>query len=361
MERALDLATRGAGLAPPNPMVGAVAVASDGAVVGEGWHEGPGTPHAEVVALRAARERARGGILYLTLEPCTHHGRTPPCAPMVRDAGLDRVVVAARDPNPVVDGRGLALLRASGLAVTDGVLGEEGERLIEGFARHVRTGLPFVTLKLASSLDGKAAASDRTARWITGDSARADAHRLRARSDAVVVGAGTVADDDPALTVRLDGYRGRQPLRVVVDGSGRTPSTARVFDGAAPVLVATTGSAPGVRDAWESAGAEVIALDQEPGSSRVDLRALMAALGKRGLQSVLIEGGPTIAWSAIQTGVADRIVLYIGAKLLGGTDAPGILGGRGAPTIADSISVRIRSVDRLGEDIKVEADVHRDR
>jgi len=360
MRRALELARNGLGLASPNPMVGAVLVA-DGRVVGEGWHEGPGTAHAEVMALEAAGDRARGATLYATLEPCSHQGRTPPCATRVVEAGVARVVAALQDPNPLVDGSGFGLLRKAGVEVVVGVLQDEGRELIAGFAKHIGTGLPFVVLKMAASLDGKIAARDGSSRWITGEEARRDAHRLRAGSDAVVVGVGTALADDPSLTVRLDRYRGRQPLRVVVDGRGRLPASATVLDGTAVALVATTPSAPrGARAAWEGRGADVLVLDPDE-EGRVPLGGLMAALGKRDVQTVLIEGGATLGWSAVESGVVDRLVLYLAPKLLGGTSAPGVLGGDGVATITDAFPMDIRSVERIGEDLKVVADVHRDR
>jgi len=360
MRRALELARNGLGLASPNPMVGAVLVA-DGRVVGEGWHEGPGTPHAEVMALEAAGDRARGATLYATLEPCSHQGRTPPCATRVVEAGVARVVAPLQDPNPLVDGSGFGLLRKAGVEVVVGVLQDEGRELIAGFAKHIGTGLPFVVLKMAASLDGKIAARDGSSRWITGEEARRDAHRLRAGSDAVVVGVGTALADDPSLTVRLDRYRGRQPLRVVVDGRGRLPASATVLNGTALALVATTPSAPpGARAAWEGRGADVLVLDPDE-EGRVPLGGLMAALGKRDVQTVLIEGGATLGWSAVESGVVDRLVLYLAPKLLGGTSAPGVLGGDGVATITDALPLGIRSVEPIGEDLKVVADVHRDR
>ena len=359
MRRALELARNGLGLASPNPMVGAVVV-SDGRVVGEGWHEGPRTPHAEVMALESAGERARGATMYVTLEPCSHHGRTPPCAPRLVEAGVAGVVAAVQDLNPLVDGSGFRLLRAGGVEVVVGILEDEGRELISGFAKHVRTGLPFVVLKLAASLDGKIAARDGSSRWITGDAARRDAHQLRAGSDAVVVGVGTALADDPSLTVRLDGYRGRHPLRVVVDGRGRLPASAAVLDGTAPALIATVAASPETRAAWEGRGAEVLVLDPDADGG-VPLGGLMAALGKREVQTVLVEGGSALAWSAVQGGVVDRLVLYLAPKLVGGTAAPGVLGGGGVATIADAFSMSIRSVERIGDDMKVVADVHGDR
>jgi len=360
MREALLLARRGLGLASPNPMVGAVVV-SDGRVVGEGWHEGPGTPHAEGMALDRAASLARGSTLYVTLEPCSHHGRTPPCAPAIVDAGVARVVASIQDPNPVVDGRGFDLLRRAGLQVEEGLMRRDASRLVAAFSKHVRTGLPLVTLKMAASLDGKVAARDGSSRWITGPAAREDAHRLRAESDAVLVGAGTALADDPALTVRLDGYRGRQPLRVLVDGQGAVLPRGALFDAAAATLVATTPSgAARAGGAWETAGAEVLTLDERE-ETGVPLGRVIEVLGKRDIQSVLIEGGPTLAWSAIRDELVDRLVLYFAPKLIGGTSAPGILGGTGIDSIAGAIALTIDGVSMVGDDVKVEANVHRDR
>src|SRR6266571_3977409 len=236
MRRALALASRGRGLVSPNPLVGAVVV-HDGQVVGEGWHDGPGNPHAEIHALRAAGDLARGATLYVTLEPCDHHGRTPPCTNAILEAGVARVVAAARDPNPIVDGRGFDRLRSAGVDVVADVLKAEAERLNEAFATHVRTGLPFVVLKMAATLDGKVAARDGTSRWITGKKARADAHRLRAASDAILVGSGTAIADDPSLTVRDAQREGPPPVRVLADSAGRVDERGRLFNGDAPTLV----------------------------------------------------------------------------------------------------------------------------
>jgi len=358
MRRAIALASGGLGLASPNPMVGAVVVRG-GQIVGEGWHEGPGTPHAEPRALEAAGHRARGATLYVTLEPCNHTGRTPPCAAAVAAAGIARVVVGTRDPSPIVDGRGLEALRSAGVTVDVGVLQREARDLIAGFAKHSLTGVPHVVLKLAASLDGKTAAADGSSRWITGEAARREVHVMRARADAVVVGSGTAMADDPSLTVRLDGYAGRQPLRVLVDGSGRTPATGKLFDGDAPVVVATTSAAPAAaRDRWERAGAEVLAFDPAPAG--VPLGALMEALGKRDVQEVLIEGGSRLAASVLVEDIADRLVLYVAPKVVGGSTAPGVVGGTGAATIADALGVRIESVAMLGEDVRITASARKE-
>ncbi len=359
IERAIELAERGRGLVSPNPMVGAVVVAED-QVVGEGWHEGAGLPHAEVLALNAAGERARGATLYASLEPCTHYGRTPPCTDAILRAGIARVVAAATDPNPVVDGKGFEILRSGGIDVRSGVLAEAAERQNHAFAKHVRTGMPFVVWKMASSLDGKVAARDGSSRWVTGDAARADVHRLRAWSDAIAVGAGTALADDPELTVRDPDYRGRPPIRVLVDARGRVPATGDLFDRQAPTLVATTERAPvEVREAWRAAGADVVVFEAE--GELVPIGALLADLGKRDVQGVLLEGGPTLAWSAVEDGLVDAIVLYLSPKLIGGRDAPTVLEGRGFAPVGHALPLRIRSVEHVGEDLRVEADVHRDR
>ena len=359
MERAIELARRGRGLVSPNPMVGSIVV-SDGSIVGEGFHEGPGLPHAEVVALDQAAARARGATLFTSLEPCDHYGRTPPCTEAIVRSGIARVVSAARDPNPVVDGQGVRSLRARGVEVLEGILEAEAQRLNAGFAKHVRTGMPFVIWKAAASLDGKVAARDGSSRWITGDAARADVHRLRAWADAIVVGAGTALADDPELTVRDPDYRGRPPIRVLVDARGRVGASGDLFDDQAPTLVATTELAPAkARDAWREAGAEVLVVETD--GEGVGLTALMSDLGKRDVQGVLLEGGPTLAWSAVEERLVDTIVLYLSPKLLGGRDAPTVLEGRGFAPIGQALPLRIRSVERVGEDLRVEADVHGDR
>jgi diaminohydroxyphosphoribosylaminopyrimidine deaminase / 5-amino-6-(5-phosphoribosylamino)uracil reductase len=361
MHRALELAERGWGRVSPNPLVGAV-VATAAAVVGEGWHEGPGTAHAEIVALRRAGDRARGSTLVSTLEPCNRYGRTPPCTRAIIDAGVARVVVAASDPNLGPDEPGVAELRAAGIEVVAGVLAGEAERQNAAFLTHVRTGLPSVLLKMATSLDGKSAARDGSSRWITGERSRADVQRLRAWADAVVVGTGTALADDPSLTVRDPRFASAAPpLRVVVNASGRLPAVGRVFDGSAPTLVATTERASDDRRAeWESAGAEVQVCERDAYGG-VSLAALVAALGKRDVQGVLVEGGPTLAWSAVRDGVVDRVVFYLAPLLVGGAGARSAMEGAGFAPIADAVRLTPTSVARLGDDLRWEGDVHRHR
>ena len=352
MRRAFRLAERGSGLASPNPPVGAVVV-RDGKAVGEGFHRGPGTPHAEIVAIDAAGEPTKGATLYVSLEPCTVQGRTPPCAPRVIEAGFARVVVGTTDPNPAVDGRGIEALRAAGIEVEAGVLQSDADRLIQAFSKHVRTGRPFVDVKMAISLDGRAAAADGSSQWITGPSARRDGHRSRAAVDAIIVGVGTVARDDPRLTVRLRGYKGRQPLRVVLDSSARTPSSAAVLDDAAPTFIATTEKATEEAiAALKTKGADVMRFPSREG--RVDLAAVLEHLGRNGVSAVLIEGGPTVLGDAVERGLVDRYVFYVAPKLLG-SGGPGAIAALLAPTIADARDLRVGSVRHVGADLRIEA------
>jgi diaminohydroxyphosphoribosylaminopyrimidine deaminase/5-amino-6-(5-phosphoribosylamino)uracil reductase len=359
MARAIELAERGWGRVSPNPLVGAVVVSADGRRVGEGWHAGPGTPHAEVVAIREAGEAARGATLYTSLEPCDHVGRTPPCTHAILVSGIASVVSALADPNPIVDGRGYGRLREAGLDVRDGVLADVAAEQNRAYVTHVRTGRPYVVWKVGASLDGRVAARDGSSRWITGEAARTDAHRLRAWADAVAVGAGTALADDPSLTVRGVAAEARPPLRVLVDARGRVRD-GRILDASAPTLVATTPAADGCRASWEAAGADVETFDPTSVGD-VPLDALVERLGKRDVQAVVLEGGPTLSWSAIEAGVVDELVLYLAPKLVGGSDAPAILGGTGFAPITDALDVRIRSIERIGDDVKVVADVHRDR
>jgi diaminohydroxyphosphoribosylaminopyrimidine deaminase/5-amino-6-(5-phosphoribosylamino)uracil reductase len=352
MRRAIRLAEKGRGRTSPNPPVGAIVVSGD-EVVGEGWHEGPGRSHAEIAALDNAGERARGATLYVTLEPCTHQGRTPPCAPRVIDAGIARVVIGTLDPNPMEQGAGARALTDTGIAVVTDVMGEEARQLIQGFAKWITTRRPLVTVKIASSLDGRVAAADGSSKWVTGLASRRDAHRLRGWSDAVVVGIGTVLADDPLLTCRLRGYTGPQPLRVVLDSAGRIPLDARVLGRDAPTLVVTTGKAPEDSvEALRRKDVEVVRLGSRDG--RVDLGALLDELGRRELADVLIDGGPTGIVELVERRLVDRYVFYIAPKLLGQVGLSAIAG-LVAPNIADARELTITCVRRTGADVKIEA------
>jgi diaminohydroxyphosphoribosylaminopyrimidine deaminase / 5-amino-6-(5-phosphoribosylamino)uracil reductase len=353
MARAVALAEGGRGTASPNPMVGAVLV-RNGRVVGEGFHRAAGLAHAEALALAAAGELAAGATCYVTLEPCAHHGRTPPCADALVAAGVARVVAAVADPDPRVGGAGLDRPRAAGVRVDVGAGAEAAAEQNAAYLTHRRLGRPRITLKAAASLDGKVAAPDGTSQWITGPAARADAHRLRAEADAVCVGAGTALADDPRLTVRLPGWSGRQPLRVLVDAAGRVAATGHLFDGEAETLVATTPAAPAAAvDAWKAAGAEVLMCEATVGQA-VDLEDLVRALGERGVLELLVEGGPRLQASLWAAGLADRLVWYLAPLAIGGQGTPGLLGA-GAVTLADARRLRLASVDRFGEDLRLVA------
>jgi diaminohydroxyphosphoribosylaminopyrimidine deaminase/5-amino-6-(5-phosphoribosylamino)uracil reductase len=359
MARALALAERGRGLTSPNPMVGAVLV-RDGEIVGEGFHAEAGGPHAEVVALAAAGERGRGATLYVTLEPCNHHGRTPPCTRAIRNAGVARVVAGAVDPNPHVIGGGADVLRAAGIEVAVGARGDEVRAQNRAFFTAMRRGRPHVTLKAAMTLDGKIAAQDGTSRWITGAEARAEAHRLRSESDAVVVGIGTALADDPALNVRLEAPWPREPWRVVVDSRARLPVHARVIRAgrAERAIVAITDAAPPERvAALEAAGATVMACKSAQG--RVDLADLAARLFALDVIAMLVEGGAELNAGFVEAGLVDRIAIFLAPKVLGGAGAPTPVGGPGR-SLSQALHLARPTVRPIGDDWLVEADVAAD-
>ncbi len=358
MAEALALAARARGLTSPNPMVGAVVV-RDGAAVGRGFHTGAGAAHAEAEALREAGARAREATLYVTLEPCNHAGRTPPCVDAIVGAGIRRVVAAYADPNPRVRGGGADALRRAGVEVTMGCLEAEARALNRVFLTAIERLRPHVTLKCAMTLDGKIAAFNRSSRWITGESARRAAHRLRCESDAIVVGIGTVVADDPALTVRTDPPWPREPLRVVVDSRGRLPLTARLIDSGDPAraIAAVADEAPtGRLEALASRGVTVLQCKSREG--RVDVADLCARLFTLDVQGLLLEGGSELNWAFVEAGLVDRVAVFVAPVLLGGADAPTAVGGRGLPLEG---AVRLRSVEvrSVGEDWLIEADVAR--
>ena len=357
MARALQLAAQGQGRTWPNPSVGAVFVKA-GRVVGEGFTRPAGGPHAEIVALRQAGDRAHGADLYVTLEPCTHHGRTPPCVEALLGLGLRRVVVAQVDPNPRVRGRGVRRLRAAGVRVEVGVGAAEAERLLAGFRQWVTSGRPRVTLKLASTLDGRIAAVGGDARWITGAPARRFVHTLRNQHDAVLVGAGTVRADDPQLTCRISG--GRDPVRVIVVGAGgRLPSRAHVLSSPPSTWVVLPRSAPAARmAALRRRGVEVLPVAARAG--RMSWKAILQVLGARGLTSVLVEGGGTVAAGLLAANLVDRLV-WISAPLLLGGDAVAAIDALRIRRVADAIRLRPDAVTRCGADLILDAQVVRSR
>ncbi len=355
MARARSLAASVRRTTAPNPWVGAMVVA-DGEVVGEGATAPPGGPHAEVAALAAAGDRARGATVAVTLEPCAHHGRTPPCADALVAAGVARVLVGVEDPDPRVAGQGIARLRAAGIEVVVGVgAGAVAEQLAP-YLHHRRTGRAYCLVKTALSVDGRVAAADGSSQWITGPEARADAHGLRADSQAVVVGSGTALADRPALTVRDVAPPPVPPLRVLLDGAGRVPADGPLFDvSLAPTLVVTTEAAPGaVVDAWRAAGAKVEVVAPVPGVRRgVDLGATLALLGDHGVLQAMVEGGSHLHGALVAEGLADHLVTYVGGVTLG-TDGLAGLAWPGPPTIAAAPRWRLRGVRVLGDDVRID-------
>ncbi|MCM3590793.1 bifunctional diaminohydroxyphosphoribosylaminopyrimidine deaminase/5-amino-6-(5-phosphoribosylamino)uracil reductase RibD [Brevibacillus borstelensis] len=345
MALALDLARATRGQTSPNPVVGAVVV-RDGAVVGMGAHVKAGEPHAEVHALRMAGEHAKDAVLYVTLEPCSHHGRTPPCVNAIIEAGIKRVVVAVADPNPLVAGTGIARLRQAGVEVTVGVGEAQAKKANEVFFHFITTKTPFVTVKTAASLDGKIATHTGHSRWITGEEARQRVHQLRREHDAILVGVQTVLADDPELTARQQGIaRGKQPLRVILDNQLRTPSEARVIrDGKAPTLVFTADDAPiGRQKELESHGAEIVRLE-----GSVTVEQVLAVLGERGITSLFVEGGAAVNGSFLQARAIQKVVHFLSYKLIGGLGAPAPYGGLGAAHMGEAISLADVDVEPIG-------------
>ena len=361
MKLALELAERGMGWTSPNPMVGAVVV-KEGRIIGRGYHRRCGQAHAEREALAACEESPAGATLYVTLEPCCHQGRQPPCTQAILEAGIARVVVGSGDPNPLVAGRGIARLREQGVEVTEHILEEACRRLNFTFFHYIQTGRPYGALKYAMSLDGKTAARTGASKWITGEEARAHVHRLRHRYRGILAGVGTVLADDPQLTCRLPG--GRNPVRIVCDTRLRTPLTAQVVRtaGETPTLLATCCGEEGRWAPYQAAGCEILLLPEREG--HVDLTALWEELGRREIDGLLLEGGGTLAWSALEQGLIQRVYAYVAPLLLGGAGARSPVEGRGFPDPASALRLGPWESARLGEDFLLESEVlpcvHRD-
>ncbi len=352
MALALQLAERGMYPTDPNPRVGCVIV-KDGRQVGEGWHERAGEAHAEVHALRQAGDAARGATAYVTLEPCCHHGRTPPCTDALIGAGITRVVVAMTDPNPLVSGQGLEALRRARIGVEAGLMREQAEAINPGFITRMSDGRPFVRVKLAASLDGRTAMASGESKWVTGQPARADVQRLRARSSAILTGIGTVLADDPSLTVRtIDTWR--QPLRVVVDSRLRLPSQARLLAPPGSVLLVTATEDAGRARALREAGAEILCLPHAGG--RVDLSGLMSTLAARGMNEILVEAGATLCGAMLAADLIDELVIYLAPHLMGG-QARGMFAIPGLERMQDRKVLEVRDIRAVGNDWRVVARV----
>ena len=351
MRRALRLAEKGRGRASPNPMVGAVLV-NNSKVIGEGYHAKAGEAHAEIVALQRAREEARGATLYLNLEPCTHYGKTPPCAPQVIKAGVKHVVIGMEDPNPLVKGKGIDILRGAGLDVDVGILEKECQRLNEAFCKYILRKEPFVILKVAATLDGKIATRNGDSKWISGEASRHLVHRLRDQVDGVLVGIGTVLKDNPLLTTRI--RRGRDPYRIVLDSRLRIPEEANVI-GTSPskaIIAATELASREKIEKLEERGVRILILDSREG--RVDLKACLSKLGEIGMTSLMVEGGSRVNGSFLDQGLIDKFILFLSPRLIGDQQAPGIFGGGGVSRLQEAVVLKEIKTKKSGEDILLE-------
>ena len=357
MNIALDLAQMGKGMTSPNPMVGAVVV-RDGKIVGKGWHKKAGTPHGEAIALDKAGAKAEGGTLYVNLEPCCHTDKlTPPCSEAVIKSKVAKVVIGMVDPNPKVSGKGVEALKKAGIEVVVGVLQERCERLNQVFTKYITTGMPFVTMKIAQTLDGKIATATGESKWITGVEARRFGHTLRNYADAIVVGIGTVLRDDPSLTTRLeDNPNSRDPNRIILDSRLRIPPDAKVLnvDSKATTYVATTVAAPTQKmKEVKAKGAELLIID-EAEEGMLNLVMLMEELAKMGMTNILFEGGARVNAEALRSGIIDKAMFFIAPKLLGGDDAKGSIGGRSPESLSDAVPLLDIHYTRLGDDLLIE-------
>ncbi len=358
MRRAIELARRGAGRTAPNPMVGAVVV-RDGRIAGEGWHKRCGGLHAEREAFAALTEPAAGATLYVTLEPCCHHGKTPPCTDAIIENGISRVVVGSRDPNPLVSGGGVRILREHGIEVVEDFLREECDELNPEFFHYITTGLPYVVLKFAMTLDGKIASRTGASKWITGEEARTHVHSLRGRYSAILAGIGTVLADDPMLNCRIEGAH--QPLRIIADSNLRIPLESNILKTADtyPTLIAAAVKNPEKQKAIEAAGAEVICLPTPANANckpKVDPGALIRELGRRGCSGILVEGGSEIHEAVLRTGYVSHIMAYIAPLLMGGREAKSPIEGLGFESPEAAAKLTNRRITYFGEDILLEYD-----
>ena len=350
MKEALRLAKNAMGRTAPNPLVGAVVV-KDGRIISAGWHRQAGTPHAEIHALNMAGELAEGATLYVTLEPCSHFGRTPPCVNKIIDAKIKRVVAATVDPNPKVAGRGIEILRNAGISVDVGILQDDAQKLNEVFFKWVTKNLPFVTMKFAASLDGKIATASGQSQWISGEESRNFVHKLRDINAGIMVGIGTVLADNPSLTARIEG--GKNPVRIIADSLARTPLDSKIIrDGMARTIIAVTENAPAEKvHALKNCGAEIITAGD---GEQVDLKILMKKLAAQEITSVLVEGGGTLNFSMLEAGLVDKVIAFIAPKILGGKKAPAAVTGAGFMNLADAVQLKNISVEKIGNDLMLE-------
>ena len=353
MRLALQLAQKGAGRVNPNPMVGAVIV-KDGVIIGQGYHQQYGGLHAERNALAACTAPPQGATLYVTLEPCCHYGKTPPCTEAILESGIARVVIGSDDPNPLVAGKGIEILRSHGVQVSTHVLQAECDKLNKVFFHFIRTKTPYVVLKYAMTLDGKIATKTGASQWITGEIARRRVHEDRNRYSAIMAGVGTVLADNPQLTCRIEG--GRNPIRIICDTHLRTPLTAQVVTttSSAPTILATSETDPIRHQPYLDAGCQVIVIPQRDG--HLDLNALMEALGAQNIDSILLEGGGTLNWTALQNGIVQKVQAYVAPKLFGGTGKSPVMG-LGVELPDQAFQLTSPAITRLGEDLLLESEV----
>lgn len=354
MERALKLAALGSGYTNPNPLVGAVIV-KDGRIIGEGYHEVYGSSHAEVNAFKNATEDVKGATMYVTLEPCSHYGKTPPCANAIVEKGIKKVVIGLKDPNPLVAGKGIQILKDNNIEVITGVMEEEGKKLNEIFLKYITTKIPFCILKTAMTLDGKIAAYTGDSKWITNELSRKYVHKLRHRVSGIMVGIGTILVDDPILTTRLSTSNDSDPIRIIVDSSARIPLESKVLhvESKAKTIIATTELADKNKiKALKDIDIEVITTPLK--NNRVDLNFLMKTLGEKSIDSVLLEGGSELNYSAIEEGIVDKINAFIAPKIIGGRDAKTPIGGLGKAAMREAISIDGIKIHRFENDIMIE-------
>jgi len=351
MKKALRLARRGLGSVHPNPLVGAVLV-KNGRVIGEGAHENYGGPHAEVNAIRHAKAHPAGGALYVTLEPCAHHGKTPPCTRLILRSGIKKVLIAMKDPNPIVSGRGLARLKKAGVKIMTGILEDQASELNKDYSHWIQKKTPYVTLKFAQSLDGKIAHSGR-GRWISSLPSRRMVQRIRARADAILIGIETLLADDPLLSIRVKGWRGRQPAKIILDSALRTPLRSKIFSKASPgpVIIATTAKAPAAQAKILMNKAEILKLPGNKG--RVDLSALFKILGRRGIASVLVEGGVEVIKDVLSKKLAHEIYCFVSPKRIGSRGVPGPIAAKGIREIQRALKIKRPTVKKVGHDFLI--------
>ena len=354
MQEAIALAKKGTGKVSPNPLVGAVIV-KDGKVIGRGYHEKYGQPHAERNALSSCSVSPESADMYVTLEPCCHHGKQPPCTEAIVAAGIKRVIIGSSDPNPLVSGKGVAFLKEHGIEVEESFMKEECDALNDIFFHYIKTGRPFVTMKYAMTMDGKIAAFTGKSKWITGEEARKHVHGERNRNTAIMVGVGTVIADDPMLTCRIEG--GRNPVRIICDSRLRTPiaSSLVLSTDEAPVIIATCSDDKKKAAEYIEKGCRILNVKEKDG--RIDLDDLMKKLGEEKIDSILLEGGGTINWEALKSGIVNRVQAYIAPKLLGGKDAKTPVEGKGAPSPQEAVMLGESRITKLGDDLLIESEV----